>query len=73
MITAIAAVACTTIRAELARFGGHATLMRAPDDLRLAVPVFQPQPEPLAALSRRVKDSFDPHRILHPGRRAAGL
>jgi glycolate oxidase FAD binding subunit len=62
-----------TIRAELARFGGHATLMRAPDDQRLAVPVFQPQPEPLAALSRRVKDSFDPHRILNPGRMAAGL
>lgn len=62
-----------TIRAELARFGGHATLMRAPEDLRLAVPVFQPQPEPLAALSRRIKDAFDPHRILNPGRMAAGL
>jgi glycolate oxidase FAD binding subunit len=62
-----------TIRAELARFGGHATLMRGPDDHRLAVPVFQPQPEPLAALSRRVKDAFDPHRILNPGRMAAGL
>ncbi|MEX1205036.1 MAG: glycolate oxidase subunit GlcE [Dongiaceae bacterium] len=52
---------------------GHATLMRAPDSLRLAVPVFEPQPEPLAALTRRVKDSFDPRRILNPGRLAAGL
>jgi glycolate oxidase FAD binding subunit len=47
--------------------------MRAPDSLRLAVPVFEPQPEPLAALTRRVKDSFDPRRILNPGRLAAGL
>jgi glycolate oxidase FAD binding subunit len=62
-----------TFRAELGRFGGHATLMRAPDDMRLTVPVFHPQPEPLAALSRRVKESFDPNRIFNPGRFAAGL
>jgi glycolate oxidase FAD binding subunit len=62
-----------TFRAALAQVGGQATLMRAPDDMRLTVPVFQPQPEPLAALSRRVKESFDPQRILNPGRMAAGL
>lgn len=52
---------------------GHATLMRAPDALRAAVPVFEPQPGPLAALSARVKDSFDPRRILNPGRMYAGV
>jgi glycolate oxidase FAD binding subunit len=62
-----------TMRAELTRLGGHATLMRAPDELRLSVPVFQPQPEALAALSRRVKESFDPHRIFNPGRMAPDL
>lgn len=57
------------IRAAIARQGGgHATLMRAGEDVRLAVPVFEPQSEPLAALSARVKDSFDPQRILNPGR-----
>jgi glycolate oxidase FAD binding subunit len=61
------------IRATVAKHGGHATLMRAPADVRVAVPVFQPEPEALAALSRRVKESFDPHRILNPGRMAAGL
>jgi glycolate oxidase FAD binding subunit len=60
-----------TIRAAVAKHGGHATLMRAPDDLRISIPVFQPEPEALAALSRRVKESFDPHRILNPGRMAA--
>jgi glycolate oxidase FAD binding subunit len=57
------------VRAELARHGGgHATLFRADAAVRAAVPVFQPQPDALAALSRRVKDSFDPNGILNPGR-----
>jgi glycolate oxidase FAD binding subunit len=55
------------IRAALAG-AGHATLLRAPAALRRAVPVFEPLPAPLAALSRRVKDGFDPHGILNPGR-----
>jgi glycolate oxidase FAD binding subunit len=63
----------TAVRTAVARSGGHATLMRAPAATRLAVPVFEPQPEPLAALSRRVKESFDPRRILNPGRMAADL
>lgn len=48
--------------------GGHATLMRASAALRSAVPVFEPQPEALAALGRRVRDAFDPKGILSPGR-----
>lgn len=52
--------------------GGHATLIRAPAAIRAAMPVFQPQPDALAALSRRVKESFDPMNILNPGRMAAG-
>ncbi len=56
------------IREVLARFGGHATLVRANDAVRATTPVFQPQPAPLAALSRRVKASFDPLGILNRGR-----
>jgi glycolate oxidase FAD binding subunit len=52
---------------------GHATLYRAPADLRAQVPVFQPQAPALAALTARVKDSFDPQRILNPGRMYAGV
>lgn len=52
---------------------GHATLYRAPADLRAQVAVFQPQPPALAALTQRVKDSFDPERILNPGRMYAGV
>jgi len=49
---------------------GHATLVRGSPGLRRTVAVFEPQPEPLAALSRRVKEAFDPRRILNPGRMA---
>jgi glycolate oxidase FAD binding subunit len=56
--------------AVAAHGGGHATLFRADLATRAAVPVFQPQPQALAALSRRVKDSFDPIGILNPGRMA---
>jgi glycolate oxidase FAD binding subunit len=48
--------------------GGHATLLRAPDSVRAGVGVFPPQPEALAGLTGRVKDAFDPRRILSPGR-----
>lgn len=52
---------------------GHATLMRAPNALRAAVPVFQPLPPTLAALTARVKDGFDPRRVLNRGRMYADL
>jgi glycolate oxidase FAD binding subunit len=56
------------VRSAVAQAGGHATLIRAPDALRSAVPVFQPQATALAALAARVKQSFDPKRILNRGR-----
>ena len=48
--------------------GGHATLVRASPAVRTAVPVFDPQPPSLAALSARLKAEFDPNAILNPGR-----
>jgi glycolate oxidase FAD binding subunit len=60
------------VRPALAACGGHATLMRAPDPVRAAVDVFQPQPPALAALTRRVKASFDPNGRLNPGRMYQG-
>jgi glycolate oxidase FAD binding subunit len=52
---------------------GHATLVRGTPGLRAAVPVFEPQPAPLAALSHRVKEGFDPRHILNPGRMVEGI
>jgi len=56
------------VRAATRAEGGHATLVRASPELRGRVPVFEPQPPALAALTRRIKESFDPQRILNPGR-----
>ena len=62
------------VRDVIAEYGGgHATLVRAPEEMRQTMPVFQPQPAPLAALSARVKESFDPRHILNPGRMYEGV
>ncbi len=57
------------LRALIASLGGgHATLVRASPAQRASLPVFQPQPPALAALSVRLKAQFDPSGILNPGR-----
>jgi glycolate oxidase FAD binding subunit len=56
------------VRSAIGPTGGHATLIRAPEAVRAAVPVFQPQPPALAALAQRVKESFDPKGLFNPGR-----
>jgi glycolate oxidase FAD binding subunit len=61
------------VRAAVAACGGHATLVRAPTAVRALVPVFEPQAGPLAALTARVKESFDPRGVLNPGRMRAGM
>ena len=61
------------LRAAIAPSGGHATLIRAPKDLRAHLPVFEPLQPALAALTDRVKDAFDPLRLFNPGRIYAGL
>ncbi len=61
------------VRDAVAETGGHATLVRADAGLRGAIAVFQPQEAALADLTRRVKDGFDPRRILNPGRMYAGV
>jgi glycolate oxidase FAD binding subunit len=62
-----------SIRAALRRLGGHATLIRAPTAVRAAVDVFEPQPAALAAVTKRVKESFDPKGVLNSGRMWAGV
>jgi glycolate oxidase FAD binding subunit len=61
------------VRRAVAACGGHATLIRAPVALWAAVDAFEPQDAGLAALTKRVKESFDPKRVLNPGRMWAGV
>lgn len=62
----------TLVRGQVEAIGGHATLIRATEDVRRAVDVFQPQAAGLAALGERVRASFDPKSILNRGRIARG-
>ena len=61
------------VRQAVAALGGHATLVRAPAALRASADVFQPQDAVLAALTKRVKESFDPNGVLNAGRMWAGV
>ena len=61
------------VRGAVQLASGHATLIRAEAAVRGRVPVFQPQPPALAALTRRVKQAFDPGRVLNPGRMYEGV
>jgi glycolate oxidase FAD binding subunit len=61
------------VRRAVAATGGHATLIRAPAALRAAIDVFEPQPAAVAALTKRIKASFDPNGVLNPGRMWAGV
>ncbi len=57
------------MRALVAKHGGgHATLLRASEAQRAVTPVFHPQPPALAALTKRIKEQFDPNSVLNPGR-----
>ena len=58
------------VRQRVGAVGGHATLLRASDEVRRGVEVFHPQPNGLAALGERVRLSFDPKNILNRGRMA---
>jgi glycolate oxidase FAD binding subunit len=61
------------VRRAATSTGGHATLVRAPAATRAVVEVFEPQRGPLAEMSKRIKESFDPKGVLNPGRMWAGV
>ncbi|MFE1603047.1 glycolate oxidase subunit GlcE [Methylobacterium sp. ID0610] len=61
------------VRASVAQAGGHATLMRAPEAVRAAVPVFEPLSEPLMRLTAGIKAAHDPAGLFNPGRMYAGV
>ncbi len=58
------------IRAAAQAAGGHATLFRGSDR---SGQVFHPLAPTIGALHKRLKDAFDPKRILNPGRMYADL
>lgn len=59
------------LRAAMAGFAGHATLIRAGDAARARWGAFAPEPAPVAAISAGLRAKFDPAGILNPGRTGA--
>ncbi len=66
-------VGAAAVHGAISSCGGHATLIRAPAALRASVAAFEAHTGGLAALTRRVKDAFDPRGVLGPGRMWAGV
>jgi glycolate dehydrogenase FAD-binding subunit len=60
------------VRPRADAVGGHATLLRASEEVRRNVDVFHPAKAGVGALSERVRNSFDPKKILNRGRMTRG-
>jgi glycolate oxidase FAD binding subunit len=63
----------SVLREATRTYGGHATLVRAPAEVRSTLDVFEPQSDALMTLTRGIKASLDPSGILNPGRMYAGV
>ncbi|MDB5458721.1 MAG: FAD-linked oxidase [Caulobacteraceae bacterium] len=57
-----------TVRRLAEAAGGHATLVRAPEEMRRRVPALQPQAPAVMALEARVRRAFDPAGVFETGR-----
>jgi glycolate oxidase FAD binding subunit len=61
------------VAAAIRTTGGHALLVRAPAAARAAIDVFSRPQAGVAALTKRIKESFDPKGVLNPGRMWPGV
>jgi glycolate oxidase FAD binding subunit len=57
----------TDLRAKIGTFEGHATRVRARNLAQDALPVFTPEPAPIARFSAGLRQKFDPKGILNTG------
>lgn len=61
------------IRNVIAKVGGHATLVRAPAELRSSISVFQPLSSAEKLVTKKINEGFDPNGVLNPGRMYQGI
>ncbi len=59
----------TDLRARIGVFSGHATLVRAGADTLARLGRFQPEPQGIAALTKGIRQKFDPRGVFNPGLR----
>jgi glycolate oxidase FAD binding subunit len=72
-VPASADAGASDIRRAVAVHGGYATLIRADEQVRGSVEVFQPLSPAHERLSRGLKAAFDPTGLLNPGRMYATM
>jgi glycolate oxidase FAD binding subunit len=64
--------AIAELRSAARRVGGSLVVLEAPTELKRAIDVWGPVGDALP-LMRRVKEQFDPARIMSPGRFVRGI
>ena len=67
---------CLKALAEIRRLtharGGRTVILRAPDEIKSRIDVWG-EVGPTGGLMRALKEKFDPHKLLNPGRFVAGI
>ncbi len=64
-------IAATRLRSMAEQAGGHAIMISAPRHVRATTSALHPEAAGVAALSRKVREAFDPARVLDPLRFSA--
>lgn len=72
-LAAVADAGAGIVRSHVSAVGGHATLLRAPADVRAEVAVFQPLSPAEATVASKIKEGFDPEAVLNPYRMYPGV
>ena len=61
------------LRTEAVKLGGHMTVIKAPNHVRIKEEFLTTVDENIRVLSLKIKESFDPKKILNPGKMYSGI
>jgi glycolate oxidase FAD binding subunit len=61
------------LRSEVTKLAGHMTIIKAPDHMRIKEDFLTTLDEKIKVLSLKIKESFDPKKILNPEKMYSGI
>ena len=61
------------LRTEVIKLDGHMTVIKAPNHVRIKEDFLTTVDENIKVLSLKIKESFDPKKILNPGKMYSGI
>ena len=61
------------LRTEILKLSGHMTIIKAPNHVRIREDFLTTVDENIKVLSLKIKESFDPKKILNPGKMYSGI